>query len=62
MIKRPPFPVYRAVERPVRRSFDRRLTVVALVLAIIAAAGLLVRAAGPIPETHFDPDNYLVGP
>jgi hypothetical protein len=62
MIKRPSFPVYRVAERSARPSLDRRLSVVALMLAIIVAAGLLVRAAGPIPETPFDPDNCLVGP
>lgn len=62
MIKRPSFPVYRAVDRPSRRSFDHRLTVVACALAIIVAAALLVRAAGPIPETASDPETSLVGP
>jgi hypothetical protein len=62
MIKRPSFPVYRVVERPSRRSFDRRLTVVTLVLAVIVVAALLVRAAGPIPETPSDPDTFAVGP
>jgi hypothetical protein len=46
MIKRPSFPLVRATERPPHRSFDHRLTVIALVLATIAAVGLLVRAAG----------------
>jgi len=62
VIKRPSFPVYRVTERPARPGVDHRLSVVALVLAIIVVAGLLVRAAGPISETPFDPDNYLVGP
>jgi len=35
---------------------------VALVLAIIVAAALLVRAAGPIPETESDPNTFVVGP
>jgi hypothetical protein len=61
MVKRPSFPVYRVVEQPSRRSFDRRLTVATLVLAIIVAAALLVRAAGPI-ETPFDPTSSMVGP
>jgi len=62
VIKRPSFPVYRVTERTARPSVDHRLSVVALVLAIIVAAGLLVRAAGPISETPSDPDNYLVDP
>ena len=62
MIKRPSFPVYRPAERPSRRSFDHRLTVVAFALAIIVAAGLLVRAVGPLPETDYDPNTYTVGP
>jgi hypothetical protein len=62
MVKRPSFPVYRVVERPSRRSFDRRLTVVAVALAILAAAALLVQAAGPIPETPSDPTSTLVAP
>jgi hypothetical protein len=62
MIKRPSFPVYRASAEAPRRSFDHRLTVVALVLAIIVAAGLLVHAAGRIAETPADPGASLVGP
>jgi hypothetical protein len=62
MVKRPSFPVYRVAERPVRRNFDHRLTAIALVLAIIVAAGLLVKAVGPIPETPSDPESYLVAP
>jgi len=61
MIKRPSFAVYRLPADAPRRSFDRRLTVAAVALAIILAAALLVRAAGPI-ETPSDPENYLVGP
>ena len=63
MIKRPSFPVYRVATppRPSSRSFDRRLTIAAVALAIIVAAALLVRAAGPI-ETPSDPETYLVGP
>jgi len=62
MVKRPSFPVYRVVEQPARRSFDRRLTVAAFVLAIIVAAALLVKAAGPIPETPSDPTSSMVAP
>ena len=62
MIKRPSFPVYRTAAPVSPRSFDRRLTVAAFVLAIIVAAGLLVRAVGPIPETPLDPDTFVVGP
>ncbi len=62
MIKRPSFPVYRTLERPARRSFDHRLTVAAFALAIVVAAALLVKAAGPIPEAPSDPETSLVGP
>ena len=61
MVKRPSFPVYRVSAQAPRRSFDHRLTVVAVALAIIVAAALLVRAAGPI-ETPSDPESYMVGP
>jgi hypothetical protein len=62
MVKRPSFPVYRVVEPPSRRSFDRRLTLATLALAIIVVAALVVRAAGPIPETPSDPTSSMVGP
>jgi hypothetical protein len=62
MVKRPSFPVYRVVEQPTRRSFDRRLAVATLVLAIIVVAALLVRAAGPIPETPSDPTSSMAAP
>jgi hypothetical protein len=64
MIKRPSFPVYRTAAVPARasrQSFDRRLTIAAVALAIIVAGALLVRATGPI-ETPSDPDSYLIGP
>ena len=61
MTKRPSFPVARA-EPSSRRQFDHRLGVVALALAILVAAGLLVRVVGPIPQTESDPDTYVVGP
>lgn len=61
MIKRPSFPVYRVPAQPARRSFDHRLTVVAVALAIIVAAALLVRTAGPI-DMPADTDAYMVGP
>ena len=61
MIKRPSFPVYRATAQAPRRSFDHRLTVATLVLAVIVAAALLVRAAGPM-ETSSDPETYMVAP
>ena len=61
MIKRPSFPVYRVPARTSRRSFDHWLTVATVALAMIVAAALLVRAAGPI-ETPSDPESYLVGP
>jgi hypothetical protein len=61
MIKRPSFPVYRAPAQSPQRSFDHRLTVATLVLAIIVATALLVRAAGPI-ETPSDPEAYMVAP
>jgi len=62
MVKRPSFPVYRVVERRSPRSFDRRLTLVTLVLGIIVVAALVVRAAGPIPDTPSDPTSSIVGP
>jgi len=62
MIRRPSFPVYRVSERPARRSFENWLTLVTFVLAILVAAGLLARAAGPIPDTSFAPAAHLVGP
>jgi hypothetical protein len=63
MIKRPSFPVYRVATTPraSRRSFDHRLTVVTVALAIVVAAALLARAAGPI-EMPSDSETYLVGP
>jgi hypothetical protein len=61
MIKRPSFPVYRATAQAPRRSFDRRLTIATFVLAVIVAAALLVRAAGPM-ETSSDPETYMVAP
>lgn len=62
MVKRPSFPVYRVVERPSPRSFDRRLTVATVALAIVVVAALVVRAAGPLPETPSDPTSSMVGP
>ena len=61
MIKRPSFPVYRATVQAPRRSFDHRLTIVTIALAIIVAAGLLVRATGPI-EMPTDVSTQLVAP
>ena len=54
MIKRPSFPVYRVPAPASRRTFDHWLTVGTFVLAIIVAAALIVRAAGPIAETPSD--------
>jgi hypothetical protein len=61
MIKRPSFPVYRAPAQSSQRSFDHRLTVAAVALAIIVAAAFLVRATGPI-ESPSDPETYMVAP
>jgi len=61
MIKRPSFPVAHAADPSLRRSFDHKLTILALVLAIIVAAALLVRA-GPIAPTESDPDTFVLGP
>ena len=61
MIKRPSFPVYRAAAQAPRRSFDHRLTVATIALAITVAAALLVSAAGPI-ETPADLQTHVVGP
>jgi hypothetical protein len=61
MIKRPSFTAAHAADPSPRRRFDHKLTVVALVLAIIVAAALLVRA-GPIVPTESDPDSFVLGP
>jgi len=61
MIKRSSFAVDHAAEPSPRRRFDHKLTVVALVLAIIVAAALLVRAS-PIAPTESDPDTFVLGP
>jgi len=61
MIKRPSLPVAHAADPSLRRRFDHKLSIVALVLAIIVAAALLVRA-GPIAPTESDPDTFVLGP
>ena len=62
MIKRPSFPVYRAVERPASLSLEHRLIAVAFFLAIFVGGAFLAKAVGPIPQTMSDPETYLIGP
>ncbi|HLJ19241.1 MAG TPA: hypothetical protein VKU84_03540 [Stellaceae bacterium] len=61
MVKRPSFPVYRVAEPP-RRSFDRQLTLITIVLAIIVVGVLVVRAAGPTPETRSELGAVMAAP
>ena len=62
MIKRPSFPLERAVDPSLGRRFDHQLVAVVLGLVIMTAVALLVHAAAPVGDTPSDPESSVVMP